>query len=86
MTAPAREVTVAPGVLNAWGWLLARAPRLARAVHDTPGSAAVLAKVLNGIELIARNSGLEPEAFARRLRVEVIRDTGRRLVVVKVVR
>jgi hypothetical protein len=80
-TLPAGDTVVGPEIANAWGVLLARAPRLARRIHDT-GLGSMLAKVLNGVELIARTGGLRPDGFARKFRdYEVVTDIpGRRIV------
>lgn len=57
--APQRaQVHMGPEIANAWGFLINRAPRVARAIHDTPGSAQTLADVLAGFDLFHRRYGL----------------------------
>lgn len=81
MSAQARG-TNQPGPINAWAQLLANAPRLAKQIHDTPGVAAMLAKVFNSLELVARITGTSAERFDR-FHVSVERDVPARRIVVK---
>jgi hypothetical protein len=48
-----------PEILNAWAWLLNRAPRVAKAINDTPGSAATLADILAGFDLFHRRYSIQ---------------------------
>lgn len=56
--APARatraQIEVGTEILNSWAWLLNRAPRVARAIDQTPGSARTLADIMAGFDLFHR--------------------------------
>jgi hypothetical protein len=57
--APTRaRIEVSNEILNTWSWMLARAPRIAKAIHDTPGSAATFAEIMAGFDLFHRRYGL----------------------------
>jgi hypothetical protein len=59
------EIFAGPEILNAWGWLLNRAPRVAKAIHDTPGSAGTFAEILAGFDLFHRRYALStPRDYA----------------------
>lgn len=45
-------------IVNAWGWLLSRAPRMARALEATPGASATFGEILAGFDLFHRKMGL----------------------------
>lgn len=64
--APARaQIEVGNEILNAWAWLLNRAPRVARAIDQTPGSAKTIADIMAGFDLFHRRYGItEPREFA----------------------
>jgi hypothetical protein len=56
---------VGPEIANAWGWLLNRAPRLAKALQATPGATATVADILAGFDLFHRRHGLtRPQEMA----------------------
>jgi hypothetical protein len=61
-SAPQRSVELRVGneIANAWGWLLARAPRVAKALEAMPGAPAMMASVLAGIDLFHRRYGVQP--------------------------
>jgi hypothetical protein len=81
--AHAGDTVMGPEIANAWGVLLARAPRLARRIHDI-GLGSMLAKVLNGVELVVRTRGLQPHQAAGRFRdYEVVTDVPNRRIVIK---
>jgi transposase len=52
------RIEAGPEILNAWAWLLNRAPRVAKAVNDTPGAAKTVADIMAGFDLFHRRYGL----------------------------
>lgn len=49
-------------IANAWGWLLNRAPRIAKALSETPGSTQTMAEVCAGFDFFHRRYGLQRAA------------------------
>jgi hypothetical protein len=45
-------------IANAWAWLVARAPRIARALDDTPDAAKVFADVMAAFDFFHRRYGI----------------------------
>jgi hypothetical protein len=43
---------------NAWAFLLSRAPRIARALEETPGASQTFGEILAGFDLFHRKNGL----------------------------
>ncbi len=72
--APARSLQVGPEIANAWGWLLNRAPRIARTLEEWPGSMSMFARVLAAIDLLCHVRGLTPQQFGRAYDPEVTFD------------
>ncbi len=54
-----QNLRVGVEIATAWGWLLARAPRIARALDRTPGASQTMADVLAGFDFFHRRYGLE---------------------------
>jgi hypothetical protein len=54
----AGDARVGTEIANAWGWLLNRAPRIARALNDMPGGPSMMARVLAGVDLYIRRHGI----------------------------
>jgi hypothetical protein len=45
-------------IVNAWAWMLARSPRLARALEATPGASATFGEILAGFDVFHRRYGI----------------------------
>jgi hypothetical protein len=45
-------------IVNTFGWLLTRAPRLAKALQETPGASETMAEILAGFDLFHRKEGI----------------------------
>lgn len=54
-----QTIKVGPEIANAWGWLLNRAPRVAKALHDTPGASQTMADVVAGFDFFHRRYGIQ---------------------------
>jgi hypothetical protein len=67
----AGRIQYGPEIANAWGWLLARAPRIARQLEATPGSTQVMANILAGFDLFCRRYDLTTDAQMSRIEREV---------------
>lgn len=46
-------------IANSWGWLLNRAPRIAKALDQTPGSTQTMADILAGFDYFHRRYGIQ---------------------------
>lgn len=55
---PSRSPRVGAEIANAWGWLLNRAPRIARALDQTPGSTQTMADIVAGFDFFHRRYGI----------------------------
>lgn len=53
-----RQPRVGAEIANAWGWLLNRAPRVARALEANPGSTQTMADVVAGFDFFNRRYGI----------------------------
>lgn len=56
---PRRSPQIGAEIANSWGWLLNRAPRIARALDQTPGSAQTMAEIVAGFDFFHRRYGVQ---------------------------
>lgn len=53
-----RQPRIGAEIANAWGWLLNRAPRVARALEANPGSSQTMADIVAGFDFFNRRHGI----------------------------
>lgn len=73
------------GGVNAWGWLLARAGRLAKILEGWPQAQQVISRVLAGMDIMAHTEGIDPENYGKHFDVDVTCNAHQRYIIIKFV-
>ena len=82
--APQRaQVQMGQEIANSWQWLLNRAPRVARALWETPGSATTMAEIVAGFDLFHRRYDLVGVRDLQRVDRRVSYDEATDMIVVR---